>query len=230
VAGTGANCSLSGNGPNQSLVALSGTLTIAAGDTLTADLIQVAGGSQDITIIGTTASNISTFTNTAVPFANSLGILTQDVSNLFWTDASDLLNATAIATGGGTAATNAGLIINNGHLKSTQTTAPTAVVQAGAGTGGTCTVSHATDMSGVVSVTAGTLTLASGAQCVVTFNKAYNVAPVCVMWPNNSATSLAIATLGEYVTSSTTTMTVNAGAAPVTTIAYSWNYQCVETQ
>lgn len=230
ITGTGNNCAISTSGVYQGTVALSGTLTVAAGDTLVANLTAIATGAQDITISASTASNVSTFTNTAIPFANLAGILTQDVSSLSWTAGSSVLNASVVATGGGSFATNAGIVVKNGHVKSSQTTAPTAAVQAGAGGGGTCVLTNATDTAGTVTLTAGTITLASGAECIVTFNKAYNVAPLCVMWPVNSATALAIATIGEYNTSNTTTMSVNFGAAPVTTVVYAWNYHCIETQ
>lgn len=215
----------------QASISLSGTLTLLAGDVLTADINAVAASAQDLTLIASTATaGISTFTNKSVPFANSSGILTDDNANLSYDSSTTLLSATAIATGGGSAGTNTGVIVNNGHIKSTQTTAPTAAVQAGAGTGATCTMSNATDVAGGINITSGTITLAAGAECIVTFNKAYGAAPRCVMWPNSSATALAIASAGQYVTSTTTTMTVNFGAAPVLSTAYSWNYYCVETQ
>lgn len=50
VVGSGNDCSLSTSGPYQASVTLSGTLTPGSGDTLTADLITVAGGATDITI------------------------------------------------------------------------------------------------------------------------------------------------------------------------------------
>lgn len=214
----------------QTSAALSGTLSFLANDVMTVDINSAAGGSEDLSITIQPASSISTFTNKSVPFSNSGGVLTQDNANFSWDDSVFALFAQSLITGGGSSASNARIVLNNGHLKSTQTTAPTVAVQSGAGTGASCSVSGATDTAGSITLNTGTLTLASGAQCIVTFNSAYNVAPKCLMWPNSSTTALQIAALGQYVTSSTTTMTINSGASGLPSTTYSWNYQCVETQ
>lgn len=115
-----------------------------------------------------------------------------------------------------------------GHYGSNQATAPVAVVQAGAGTGATSSVSHATDTAGIINLTTGTVTLAAGAQSIVTFNVAYATAPIVVLTPNNAVTGLTA--VGAYVTSTTTTFTLNFGAAGILNTAYSWNYHILETQ
>lgn len=113
----------------------------------------------------------------------------------------------------------------NSHLKSTQTIAPTAAADAGAGTGASCSVANATDMAGKVSITTGTLGISTGSYCTVTFNIAYAVAPICILTPANSTLSTSV-----YVTSTTTTMSVNFAAAGGVTSTYALNYNCIETQ
>lgn len=115
-----------------------------------------------------------------------------------------------------------------GHYGSSQATAPTVAAQTGAGTGASAALTRATDTAGVVTITAGTLGLNTGPQAIVTFNKAYSVAPLVVLTAVNAATGLAA--VGVYVTSSTTTMTINFAAAGVASTVYSYNYHIIETQ
>lgn len=112
------------------------------------------------------------------------------------------------------------------HAKTTGT-APTATPNANLGGSATCTVFHATDMAGQVTLTAGTVP-SLGALCAVNFNVAYQVAPVCVMWPGNSVAAANIAVIQQYVTSSTSAMTINGAAAPTATLVYIYNYHCIE--
>lgn len=127
-------------------------------------------------------------------------------------------------------ATNAVLVYKNGHLKSTQTTVPTATVNANAGTGATCTLSNATDSAGTINLTTGTLATASGEQCKVNFNAAYNVAPICVV-SSSSATAGADAVVrAVYFTTTTAKLSVNFNVAEVSGTSYNWSYYCIETQ
>lgn len=137
--------------------------------------------------------------------------------------ASNLIN-------GASAATNAVLVYKNGHIKSTQTTAPTATVNAHAGTGATCSVSNATDSAGNITLaTTATLT-ATGEQCAINFNLAYNVAPICVAIPS-SANAGALAVLQAiYFTSTTAKLSVNFNVASAGINTYTWTYHCIETQ
>lgn len=113
----------------------------------------------------------------------------------------------------------------NSHLKSTQTTAPVATVQAGAGTGAACSVANATDVAGQISVTTGTLGLSTGSYCQIAFNQTFGVAPICLLTPSNSTLSTSV-----YVTSTTTTMDLNFAAAGGISSTYLINYHCIETQ
>lgn len=113
----------------------------------------------------------------------------------------------------------------NTHLKSTQTIPPTVAVQAGAGTGATCTIANATDRAGEVTITTGTLGLSTGSYCQVSFNKAYVVAPICTLTPASSTISTSV-----YVTRATGNINLNFAVAGGITSTYVINYQCEETQ
>lgn len=236
----------SNNSASTGSVNLSNTLSFLGNDMLTVDItatadqaqnlsVEIDGGSQagpSGVISATTPVQYNSGTQTVSINSSSANtasyVVQRDAAGGFY---SGMITPTAVSiTSTSTTYPNVLLSFHNGHMKSTQSTAPTAAVQAGDGGGGTCVLTNATDTAGVVTLTAGTVTLASGPECIVTFNKTYNVAPICVMWPNNSATALSIASFGQYVTSSTSTMTINAGAAPITLTVYSWNYQCLETQ
>lgn len=126
---------------------------------------------------------------------------------------------------GATNGTNTVLVFKDGHIKSTITTAPTATVQAAAGTGSTCTVANATDAAGAITITSGTVGISTGDYCNVNFNKAYGVAPICVLTPANSTISTSV-----YVTSSTSVVSVNFAIAAGISSTYVLNYHCLETQ
>lgn len=131
---------------------------------------------------------------------------------------------------GASAATNASIVYKDSHIKSTMTTPPTSVVAAGAGTGATCTIAHASDSAGIITLTTGSVgTPTTGTQCTLTFNKAYATIPVCVFSPANSnaGSNLVLFSVG---TSTTTTQPFSFGLAGGTTTAYVYNYQCMETQ
>lgn len=131
---------------------------------------------------------------------------------------------------GAVTGTNVMVSIKNGHIKVAQTTAPTAVVSANAGTGATCTVTNAVDSGGTINLTTTATSPATGVQCTVTFNKAYGVAPKCVITPsNNNAITQAVLS-GIFLTTTTTTFVVNFANSDATGHAYNWMYHCMETQ
>lgn len=135
-----------------------------------------------------------------------------------------------VLVNGATDLSNLFLSVNNGHMGSKQTTAPTATVNANAGTSATCAVSHATDTAGLITLVTGTVgTPATGVQCTVNFNMAYNVAPICSLTPAN--TSAGINPVQEYVgTVTTSTLPFAFNVAGGTSTTYLYNYQCIETQ
>ena len=81
---------------------------------------------------------------------------------------------------------NTRLSIRDGHLQSQQTTAPIAAAQTGLGTGASCVLSNATDVAGNFTMTGGTGAWAVGAQCRITFNKTYSVAPIVIINATNA--------------------------------------------
>ncbi len=110
----------------------------------------------------------------------------------------------------------------NGHIVPTGT-APTAAAQSAAGTGATATVAGR-DTAGAVTLTAGSASLGTGNQVIVTFNKPFAVAPVVVL----ESTTAALAALHPYVAAaSTTAFTIGLGTAPTASTAYVINYLAV---
>lgn len=129
--------------------------------------------------------------------------------------ASDLGSATAAK-----AALGITVDLAKGHLVPTGT-APAAAAQAGAGTGATATVAGR-DTAGVVTLTSGSASLASGAQVVLTFAQPFAVAPVPVV----SGGPLAVA-LHPYISATTTALTISFASAPSASTAYLINYVVV---
>ncbi len=122
--------------------------------------------------------------------------------------------------------TNSRLAINNGHLQSQQTTAPT--VATGAASTAVA-LTNATDVAGNISITTNTT---AGVGATVTFNKTYTTAPIVVIVPAgangaNAATQMVSAKI--YVTSTTSTFVINFGAAPTATVK-TFSYKVIETQ
>lgn len=113
----------------------------------------------------------------------------------------------------------------NSHLKSTQTTVPTAAATANAGTGASCSVANATDMAGQITITTGTVGISIGSYCTITFNSTYAVAPICLLTPASSTISTSV-----YVTSSVSTMDIGFSVAGGISTTYLMNYHCFETQ
>lgn len=130
---------------------------------------------------------------------------------------------------GATQNTNTLLTVKNGHITSQQSTAPTSALQTGAGTTASRTLTRCTDTAGNISITPNGSGIASGAQLIVTFNKAYATAPVVVLSPANAAAGQTTSGVGAYVTSSTTTFTINFANAGTAATAYAFTYQVIET-
>lgn len=116
------------------------------------------------------------------------------------------------------------------HLDGTGT-AP--VGAAGAGAGGSPSSvtfdANATDLSGIVSITSGTLPTAAAVVMTVTFNTAYATAPHVELYPANAATALLSGVTMVYVTSATGNFVINAGATGLTAATgYSWVYHVIQ--
>lgn len=212
---------------------LVGATTIDAGSSLVQRYERVSGtisNSGSMTSINSTYQSVVTQNSGASWSSNGDAMTALPVTtaitpsfNAYRFDKGHFLNGAA-------AATNAMLVINDTHLKSTQTTAPTATVNANAGTGATCTVANTTDLAGAVSLTTTAVSPASGAQCAINFNKTYNVAPQCVFSPANANSAQLAVSSGVYATSSTSALTFNFAVTDAIGHAYIENFHCVETQ
>lgn len=161
------------------------------------------------------------FSSTAT---NAYGIYLDDTGIKNWMGGRTTFGGATFLSG----SANASVTINNSHLQSAQTTAPTITVGAAAGTGATGSVSNATDTAGKLELITGTITLATGPQITVNFNKSYAVAPIVTITPQN--VTAAQATVAAYVTSTTTDFTVNFAVASIGTQTFDWFYHVIETQ
>lgn len=131
---------------------------------------------------------------------------------------------------GATAVTNSLLVIKNGHITTQRTTAPTVAANANAGTSASASLSNATDVAGKLSLTTGSAAFASGIQCTVTFNKAYAVAPIVVITPTNANAASTAVIQQIFITTTTTTFSINFGVADLASVARTWMYHVIETQ
>lgn len=141
-----------------------------------------------------------------------------------------ILDISTVLIGTSSLSTNASIVANNGHYKTSQTTAPTAAPTGNAGTGATCSVTHATDTAGTINLTTTGVLSSSGDVCDVTFNKVYNVAPICVFTAANANAILDAVIQGVYLNSSTSALSINFANTDAIGRSYVWNYNCVETQ
>lgn len=216
-----------------------GTMTVDAGSELDS-LLSYFGSTSAVTNNGTIHSWGTNWAGTTALTLNN-GSTYRNRGDIVWTPHVVNSGATiqnqdyAYMLGGvfGTTAvpaTNAAVVTKDGHLKSTQTTAPTTTTNANAGSGASSSVSHATDNAGSLSLTTGTSTWASGVQTTVNFNLAYNAAPIVTLTPSDSAAATESVSRGVYVTSTVNGFSVNFANADTTQTTYTWNYSVVETQ
>lgn len=122
-----------------------------------------------------------------------------------------------------------GLIINSAGAVTGAS--PTGAVGTGAGTSPSAVTfsANATDVSGDVLVTTGTLPTAGASVLTVTFNSAYITAPIVELFPANAATALLSGVTMVFTTSSTTTFVITAGSTGlVAATAYSWHYHVIQ--
>lgn len=117
------------------------------------------------------------------------------------------------------------LEIHDGHVKSSQTTAPVPTVDANAGTGATCTLVSGNDKRGKISITTGTIGVSTGSYCALAFNAAYNVSPTCMLTPASSTLSTSV-----YAIETTTELDLGFAVAGGIASTYVLNYDCEEAQ
>jgi hypothetical protein len=106
----------------------------------------------------------------------------------------------------------------NGHLVTAGTT-PLATVVTNAGTGAVCTVTG-NDVSGVITLIAGTTGITAGEQCSLDFTQAYAATPNPVISARNDASSRAL----PYVDATLSKLTLSLGNAPTPGQTYTYSY------
>lgn len=108
----------------------------------------------------------------------------------------------------------------------TSGTSPTISVGAGAGTGGSATLNaNATNLAGTVSVTTGTIPLASSTLATITFNGAgYPNGSILVVSPANALTAALSGASTAILIGGTTTMVLTSGTVALGVGTYAWNY------
>lgn len=135
-----------------------------------------------------------------------------------------VLSGGNVGIGSSFTAPNAILSIKDGHFQVQQTTAPT-ITATTSYVIGSQSLSNATDMAGKINI----LPTATAGSVTVTFSKPFTTAPIVVISPTSALGASQMASAQVYVTSTTTTFTVNFGAAP-TAVSRTYNYLIIETQ
>lgn len=139
-----------------------------------------------------------------------------------------ITNSGNVLIGTTTPVTNAILSIKDGHIQTSQTTAPTIAVTANAGTAGAAALTATSnDIVGRVTLTTGTAAWASGVQCIVTFNRPYTTAPLVLLTPADIVAASSYG-LNIFVTSTTTTFSITFGNAAAQNMNHRWNYLVIE--
>jgi hypothetical protein len=111
------------------------------------------------------------------------------------------------------------------HLLSGGAGTLTAAAGSGAGMGATVNLSNASDVKGMITVTAGSAAASSSAIATVTFGTAYGSAPVCSVTPASASA------MGTYYVPAATTasFSLNSGTAPlVSGTTYTYSYLCLD--
>jgi len=126
-----------------------------------------------------------------------------------------------------------GLIASPTTIKATHiigtTSAPTIAAGAGAGTSPTVSLTNATDLSGIINITTGTLPSGSSTVVTITFNTAYGQAPNISLTPNNAGAAALSGVTMVYPSTTTTTLVINAGATGLTAATtYQWFYTIIQ--
>lgn len=121
-------------------------------------------------------------------------------------------------------------VVGDGHTKTTQTTAPTAVPDpVNLGTAPTCVLNAgATDTAGEVTIVSDIdAPVTPGSVCDITFNAAYVGSAHCQVSPKNQISSAASAKVFESATTTDLVLSFAGGALPSST--YVFDYYCVGT-
>lgn len=172
-------------------------------------------------LTGTGASNKLAYWSGTSTLSNDAD-LGYDGTTLSMAGATDNISVGQSTNGG----TNVRVNMKDGHLRSQQTTAPTTAINANAGTTGSITLSNATDVAGKITINTKGTGMATGTQATITFNAAYNIAPIVVLTPVNAKAT----TVQAYVSSTTTTFSVSFNVAGGNNDDHEFFYHVIETQ
>jgi fibronectin-binding autotransporter adhesin len=186
--------------------------------------ISAAGAGTDLFRITDTTATSQDVVKVADGGALTLRNQTDSASALLIQNATAGTNALVVDTTGTTKVTVQNLVVAvditvNGHII-TGGTAPTAAVQTAAGSTATCSVTGSNDTGGTITLASSGTGQVTGAQCILTFNSVYSVAPRPVIAPTGANGT----TVNAYVTATTTTMTLNFNTAATAGQTYTFNY------
>lgn len=115
----------------------------------------------------------------------------------------------------------------NLYLRFNANQSPTIAKQTAAGSGATATI-LGNDTKGQITLTTGSDTYATGAQAIVTFARNYDTAPIVVLAAADADAAVAWDAHDVYVTSTTTTFSINFGVAEAAGVEMIFNYHCLE--
>ncbi|HEY6170932.1 MAG TPA: hypothetical protein VIX80_01620, partial [Candidatus Kapabacteria bacterium] len=172
-------------------------------------------------LTGTGASNKLAYWNGTSTLTNDAD-LGYDGTTLSMAGTTDNISVGQSTSGG----TNVRINVKDGHIRSQQTTVPTAASEANAGNNGSATLTNATDIAGKLRIHTQNPNIAVGLQATVTFNVVYNVAPIVVITPANANAS----DIQAYVSTSTTGFTVSFNVAGGNNDDHDFYYHVIETQ
>jgi len=140
-----------------------------------------------------------------------------------------ITSAGNVLIGTSTPVNNAILSLKDGHLQTSQTTPPTIAANANAGVASTASLSATSnDIVGQITLTEGTSGWLSGVQCTVNFNKAYTSAPIVLLTAINSIAASGTPSQQVFVTSTTTTFSINFVVSASANLNWKWNYVVLE--
>ncbi len=114
------------------------------------------------------------------------------------------------------------------HIKGISAT-PSISPQSGLGAGAGASLSNASDLSGIISLTSGAIT-ATGDLATITFSTPYiGTAPNIVLYQNSDTTALLSGATSVYVESTTSGFTIKSGVSALTALTtYKWYYHVLQ--
>ncbi len=223
---------------NTGAISIAETTSTGTGSSITANSLTTGDGLLAQTSSLTTGNLVSLSSTSTAAASNTQTVLKVSTSGVNSTSTQTSYGFYATNTHSGTASTNiagyfaaSGGTVNiaaqfDGHIKSTQTTAPTIGTPTNCGTTPTTAVTtSSTDSAGSFTITAGT---GSPTTCdtIITFNNAFGAAPKSIILTPSTLTGGA---KNIYVSATaTTTFTVKLATSPAASEVNTWYYQIIE--